>query len=516
MKPIRILLAAFISFFCCYFPHEANAQIYAPEGLNIPGNWNGWANPPAPGPLASATQVPGGEVTLITTGTRRYHTVIACPADVPAGNHDFLFTSGPSGSPWDNTWKDVNVTFNTLQTYTYNGSSNNNITVTSGKWYVVNWEDLGYVNTRAIFMELSEEPATINSVTQSPAAANVYLGQAVDVTVTLSDPPALEEKVYVRYSTDNFVTSSLVQVSFIGNVGTATIPAQTSPVTVSYYVFSTTINNPTADYDMYTINFNNNGGSNYTYTVKNAYTTINAGDWNTGSTWATGSVPPANANVEINHAVTVNGTVANPAATVSISSGASLTFGASGKLSMQSLIIQGNLIASQGEITFTGGGSVTGAASFNDVVLTGGHDFGGNATINGTLKINPGGYISANPPIYAAGSTLQYNTNTLYGRGLEWSATSGPGYPDNVLITNNTQLNLGANGGTSTAFQINGTLTIDPGAALYMDYGSDDMTQPLTINGDLVLNGTLSLSDALGGDLMLKGDFTYNAVATFN
>ena len=57
------------------------AQIYAPEGLNMPGTWNGWTNPPTNNlAIASSTQVTGGRVTKITTGTARYQTIFSAAA----------------------------------------------------------------------------------------------------------------------------------------------------------------------------------------------------------------------------------------------------------------------------------------------------------------------------------------------------------------------------------------------------------------------------------------------------
>jgi hypothetical protein len=53
---------------------------------------------------------------------------------------------------------------NTLQNYTKEGTSDNIANLIDGKWYTVNWEDLGYQDSRAIFMETSAEPVSITSV----------------------------------------------------------------------------------------------------------------------------------------------------------------------------------------------------------------------------------------------------------------------------------------------------------------------------------------------------------------
>jgi len=158
---------------------------------------------------------------------------------------------------------------NNLQTYTHgSGVSDNSITITNGKWYTMNWKDVGYVSTSAIFMETSAEPVAISSVTQNPVA--VSNANSVTITVNLASAPSAEEKFYVRYTTNNWTSSALAAVSIAGATGTATIPAQITATTVKYYVFSTTISNPAAEFDMLTIKLNNNNGTNYSYIVDEA------------------------------------------------------------------------------------------------------------------------------------------------------------------------------------------------------------------------------------------------------
>ena len=252
------------------------AQIFEPEGLNMPGAWNKWINPPVNKlAFASATQVPGGKVTKITTGTTRWQTTLKIAAsggDTTAGTYAFLFTSGPSANAWANAWKDVTVSMNTLQAYNYytSGGTDNSVTLVNGNWYTVNWEDAGYANTHAIFMQTSGFPVDILTVTQTPAASQVFNGQSVTVNITLGSAPSPEEKFYVRYSNDGYATSFLAPVTIAAASGSATIPALTD--TVSYYVFSTTVLNPVSDYDMYTIKFNNNGGPNYSFAYKSDVT----------------------------------------------------------------------------------------------------------------------------------------------------------------------------------------------------------------------------------------------------
>ena len=263
-KPIALLL--FVLIFLADAP--AYSQIFQPEGLNMPGAWNSWANPPTNLVLANSSQLSGGRLTKINTGTPRWQTsfgVDASGADLVGGTYEWLFTSGSSSNYYQNKWAGVTVNLNNLQNYSYNSGANNSITLTNGKWYTMNWKDIGYVATQAIFMETSSNPVAISTVDRT--SNTVYASDAPTITISLASTPSEEEKFYLRYSTNNWTSSSIVAFALAGTSGSAAIPAQVSGTTVSYYVFSSTINNPSADYDLLTIRLNNNGGSNYGYTV---------------------------------------------------------------------------------------------------------------------------------------------------------------------------------------------------------------------------------------------------------
>jgi hypothetical protein len=249
-----------------FFSSSSVAQIYEPEGLNMPGGWNDWTNPPTNLALASSTQVTGGRVVKIATGTTRWQTIFNAAAsggDVVGGSFEWLFTSGSTGNPWGNKWGGVSVAMNSLQAYT-KGGANNNITLTNGKWYTMNWKDIGYVSTDAIFMETSAEPVNILTVT-FPAQGSVNIPVTVNVTVSNSLCP--EENVYLRYTTDSWATSTVLPVTISGTTGSAVIPGQPDGTTVSYYAFSSTLTGITGNFDMLSIKINNNGGTNYSYLV---------------------------------------------------------------------------------------------------------------------------------------------------------------------------------------------------------------------------------------------------------
>ncbi|MFN5306016.1 MAG: T9SS type A sorting domain-containing protein [Bacteroidota bacterium] len=160
-------------------------------------------------------------------------------------------------------------------------------------------------------------------------------------------------------------------------------------------------------------------------------------------------------------------------------------------------------------VTATAGGSLIIATNV-PVNLSQAINFGaGLTTINGTLNMQAGASVTSNAPSYGASSTLIYSSNGPVSRGLEWSATSGAGYPANITINttaSNTNLDLSAGG--SALRQCSGNLTINNASLLRMN----NMSHALSVRGNLVVNagGTLVLSSLVNGNLMVGGNITIN------
>jgi hypothetical protein len=165
----------------------------------------------------------------------------------------------------------------------------------------------------------------------------------------------------------------------------------------------------------------------------------------------------------------------------------------------------GVITVNGGACNVNGSGSLSLASSVR-MELNNGFDFGGLTTVNGTLQINNFGYVS-NPPTYGTGSLLKYNNGVAVGRGNEWNSGSGAGYPYHVQLSNNTTLDPGSIGFTGVTLNCAGNLTIDGGSAMYLDYGGHNMTVPLIVNGNINIDGTLGESQALGGDIKVRGNW---------
>jgi Secretion system C-terminal sorting domain len=159
------------------------------------------------------------------------------------------------------------------------GASGTLPATTNGNYYTFNIQNVAApTNAYMAVLETNYNPVTISAVSNTtPANAS----NSVLVNCTASSAPASGEYVYVRYSTDGYVTSALAQFSFTGTAGQALIPCFAGGTVVNYYVMSSnrTAAQIAADvlasgsqvsYDMLTLNLNNNGGTNYSYTQGSA------------------------------------------------------------------------------------------------------------------------------------------------------------------------------------------------------------------------------------------------------
>lgn len=254
-------------------------------------------------------------------------------------------------------------------------------------------------------------------------------------------------------------------------------------------------------------------------------TTAQNGNWSDASTWTNGNVPFPEDDVVINHDVTLN-----QDATVS-----SLEIGTLGSLISEdtqartltirdagSFILNGAFNANDGNIIFDGSGTISGINPriFNNVELNnGGVDFGTTptSTINGTLRINSGGFVFNNSPVYGNSSTLIYNINNTYGRRSEWSNAGVQGVPHNVVVQNGTTLQMGFDASrVGIDAEITGQLTIQNGSSLDMEV-INQMQADLIVGGDLQNNGTINASNfstTESSDIIVQGSFSNGNTGT--
>jgi 1,4-alpha-glucan branching enzyme len=121
-----------------------------------------------------------------------------------------------------------------------------------------------------IFFEVHGDVRTISAVSQSPISANVGGGQDVTVTATTNGNLNTGQSIFIRYTNNNWTSSTIAPMNSSGTIHTFQIPGFNAGTSLQYYVFTSspnvTINQGNVDF--YTFNANTNSGQNYSYTVK--------------------------------------------------------------------------------------------------------------------------------------------------------------------------------------------------------------------------------------------------------
>lgn len=156
-------------------------------------------------------------------------------------------------------------------------------------------------------------------------------------------------------------------------------------------------------------------------------------------------------------------------------------------------------------------------------------------SIKGTLTINGGIFrtaANAVGPIYLSGSNLIYKTGTIYQRGVEWNCThiaiagTTAGYPHNVVIDNNTTLNLRNNllpaplpSVGSPILPVFGNLSIYRGGLvnnLAAPYGPVQINGNLQQGSDPDLTANITFGSNSNARIIIEGDFERKFISNSN
>lgn len=253
-----------------------------------------------------------------------------------------------------------------------------------------------------------------------------------------------------------------------------------------------------------------------TVSTASAATCTSAGSGNWSTIGWSGCTPTSDDDIVIAHDVVLDVDVTVKG--ITINNGAIFNNGTHTlTASAGYLTNNGTYSGASGAYIFAANGGVfgTSATTFNNVEISAGVDFKGTsstpyATVSGAMTINPGGFVANNAPNYGPMSTLVYSSGGVYGRNLEWSSTSGPGYPSNVTISNNTTLDLSANG--AAARQMAGNLIVESGSTFSM--GSMNSPAHLTVLGSVTLDGALVMSTGTA-NMYVGGNWTKTSSGTF-
>lgn len=427
------------------------------------------------------------------------------------GTRYFRFASGTSG--WTNFGPAVDptaTTFGTKLSISTTGTENNctlNAENTTDN-FIFKTND----SKELVVFSIQGDVQTIASTSRNPSGV-VFQNTDVKITANLSGSLPTGQGVYLRFSSNNWSTSTVRGMTGLGtSYSTYIYQSENTSLgaTVKYYLFTSgsgLLSLTGSDADLYTINYLNNDGSNYSYTISATAPkkTSASGDWNNTSTWNGGVVPNSSDHVVMNHNVTLNTSASiasltiNDGVTLTSESGQArnLTIGSGGDFNNN-----GTFTSNDGKVSFSGMNTVCGTVSFYDVDIINNYlDFGTTSTITGTFSINPGSV--SNYPTYADNSTLIYKTNGSRTPSTEWrtTASTGRGVPYNVQVTggaSNTSLEF--SGGAT--WSLRGSFTIDASQTVFL---SDDDGGDIFIKGNFVNNGTLNAAGSYNRQITLEG-----------
>ncbi|HXI83336.1 MAG TPA: hypothetical protein VNL17_04505 [Verrucomicrobiae bacterium] len=234
--------------------------------MNIPGTWDSFNATNTTPPFRMNKVSPPGTPAGADWFTNVMF-VAASGGDVTSGTYQLkLAADGSFGSNWGGS----TVTIDGTTTFSWISGNNGTITVQNGFYYSFRTLNPPSGNTATLaVMKTSNRPVTVARSGQSPATPSS--AQNVAVNITLGAAKSTEEHIYVRWTTNNFTTSTVTEAAGSGTSYSVTIPALPTASVVKYYVFSSTattggaLNAGTAD--ALTLNLDANNGSNFTYTV---------------------------------------------------------------------------------------------------------------------------------------------------------------------------------------------------------------------------------------------------------
>ena len=246
MKIAKLKLFFFIFFSFAYSQNQSN--------MYFSGEMNSWG----------ATTM-----TMNDLGIDTWQVTVQSDGD--DGSSEFKLRN--SNSNYDQNWSRGDaITIGSKTTFYNPNGGNSRFSESNGKFYTFIIKDVANSNnSEGYIFEFSQAPVSISSVTSS---GNALPSTAKSITIGLSGTPDNNERVYVRYTTDNWSSSAIVEGDPSSNSININIPGQSAGVTVKYYVFTSIAGISNGDADLATIKFDNNSGNNYSYYVESGVGTI--------------------------------------------------------------------------------------------------------------------------------------------------------------------------------------------------------------------------------------------------
>ncbi len=218
---------------------------YIIRPLVLAGDWNGFkindSNPPWQMTWISAPAVEG------TPDSTQWYTntihVAATGGDTTPGMHSFTMVGAASyKKQWGGATINVDAT-TSIPFYSGSGlGPANNIVFEDNSYYsfrVIDETPEEGEDLPLAVMKTSAPPVSLSQNGQTPP--NPTFNDPVVVSILTSEPKSAEERIYLRWSTDFFLTSHLVEAEGSETNYSATIPAQPDGAAVQYSILTSTV-----------------------------------------------------------------------------------------------------------------------------------------------------------------------------------------------------------------------------------------------------------------------------------
>jgi hypothetical protein len=215
------------------------------QPLVLAGDWNAFVKNDAATPWRlTRITAPGVEGT--PDGFNYFATTIRVAAsggNTTPGLHSFTFVGGNSYSKqWTGAVINVNGTTSVPFFSGKAFGSPNSISLEDGYYYsfrILDWASQVGSSMKVAVMKTSAPPVAVRLSGQTPTAPTS--NDSVVVSISTTQPKSVEERVYLRWSTDMFVSSHMVAASGSGQNYAATIPAQQAGTGVQYSAVISTV-----------------------------------------------------------------------------------------------------------------------------------------------------------------------------------------------------------------------------------------------------------------------------------
>ncbi|HEU0207932.1 MAG TPA: sulfatase-like hydrolase/transferase [Candidatus Udaeobacter sp.] len=211
--------------------------------LVLAGDWNRFdkndSNPPW-----SVTDISAPDLQGTPDGfnwlTNTIH-VATTGGDATPGEHSFVLVSDKS---YAQQWGGVTINIdNTTTVPFYQGHGlgpMNTISLQEGyySFRIIHRPDQIGIDMQLAVMKTSAPPVSVGRVGQTPANPTPH--DPIIVSIATSQVKSAEERIYVRWSTDSFITSHLIEAQGSGMSYSATIPPQPRGTLVLYTIVTST------------------------------------------------------------------------------------------------------------------------------------------------------------------------------------------------------------------------------------------------------------------------------------